>query len=61
MRDGEGNRLSPEEEQRVKSIQGDPGKQATTTISINPDPKKDKGADRPKARPGGKPAAGVGE
>lgn len=62
MRDGEGNKLSPEEQQRVKSIQGAPGKQATTKVSINPDPEKDTGdADKPEVKPGDKPAAGLGE
>jgi len=62
MRDGEGNKLSPEEQQRVKSIQGNPGKQATTMVSINPDPEKDTGdADKPAVKPVDKPAAGVGE
>lgn len=62
MRDGEGNKLSPEEQQRVRSIQGDPVKDATTKVSINPDPEKDTGeADKPKVKPDDKPAAGVGE
>lgn len=62
MRDGEGNKLSPEEQQRVKSIQGDPGKDATTKVSIDPDPEKDTGdADKPRVKPCDKPAAGVGE
>lgn len=62
MRDGEGNKLSPEEQQRVRSIQGDPGRQATTRISIDPDREKDTGdADKPTVKPDDKPAAGVGE
>ena len=62
MRDGEGNKLSPEEQERVKSIQGDPGRSATTKVSINPDPEKDTGdADKPKDKPGDKPASGAGE
>jgi len=62
MRDGEGNKLSPEEQQRVKSIQGDPGKEATTKVSIVADPEKDTGeADKPQVKPDDKPAAGVGE
>jgi hypothetical protein len=62
MRDGEGNKLSPEEQQRVKSIQGDPGKDATTKVSINPGPEKETGeADKPKVKPDDKLAAGVGE
>lgn len=60
MRDGDGNKLSPEEQQRVKSIQGDPGKDATTKVSI--DPEKDTGdADKPRVKPDDKPAAGIGE
>ena len=62
MRDGEGNKLSPEEQQRVKSIQGDPGKEATTKVSIDPGPEKDTGdADKPVVKPEDKPAAGEGE
>ncbi|MCO5091251.1 hypothetical protein [Bosea sp. (in: a-proteobacteria)] len=62
MRDGEGNKLSPEEQQRVKSIQGDPGPQATTKVSIDPGSEKDTGeADKPSVKPDDKPAAGVGE
>lgn len=62
MRNGDGNKLSPEEQQRVKSIQGDPGKEATTKTSVDPDPEKDTGdADKPRVKPGDKPAAGVGE
>ena len=62
MRDGGGNKLSPEEQLRVKSIQGDPGKETSTKVSINPDPEKDTGdADKPKVKPDDRPAAGVGE
>lgn len=62
MRDGEGNKLSPEEQQRVKSIQGDMGSEATTRVSIDPDPEKDTGdADEPRVNPDDKPASGVGE
>ncbi|MGO4407950.1 hypothetical protein AB4Z10_27270 [Bosea sp. RAF48] len=61
MRDGEGNKLSPEEQQRVRSIQGDLGKDATTKVSINPDPEDTGDADKPQVKPGDKPAAGVGE
>lgn len=62
MRDGQGNKLRPQEQQRVRSIQGDPDKDATTKVSINPDPQKDTGdSDKPKVKPGDKPAAGVGE
>lgn len=62
MRDGEGNRLSPEEQARVKSIQGDPGTQATTQVSIEPHPNKATGdADKPEVHPKDKPSAGVGQ
>ena len=62
MRDGDGNKLSPEEQHCVKSIQGDPGKDSTTKVSIDPDPEKDTGdADKPRVKPDDKPAAGVGE
>lgn len=62
MRDGEGNKLSHEEQERVKSVQGDPGKDSTTKVSINADPEKDTGdADKPEVEPGEKPASGIGE
>lgn len=62
MRDGSGNKLSPEEEKKVRSIQGEPDRDATTKVSIKPDgdqkPKQDNEAQE---RPGNTPAAGVGE
>lgn len=63
MRDGSGNKLSPEEAQKVKSIQGTPDKDATTKVSIDPNAaEKDTGeADKPKVPPQDKPAAGVGD
>jgi hypothetical protein len=62
MRDGEGNKLSPEEQQRVKSIQGEPGNDSTTKVSVDPNPEKDTGdADKPCVNPDDKPAAGIGE
>lgn len=62
MRDGEGNRLSPEEHERVRSIQGDPGSRATTKVSIDPAAERDTGdADKPQVKPDGNPKAGAGE
>ncbi|MGX1786134.1 hypothetical protein ACWIGM_05315 [Bosea sp. NPDC055332] len=62
MRDGSGNKLSPEEAQKVKSIQGTPDKDSVSGISIDPNSDKDAGeADRPEVPPQDKPAAGVGE
>ncbi|MBA4221154.1 MAG: hypothetical protein C0458_10540 [Methylobacterium sp.] len=62
MRDGSGNKLSPEEAQKVKSIQGTPDKESVSDISIDPNADKDTGeADKPKVPPQDKPAAGVGE
>ncbi len=50
MRDGQGNKLSPEEQQRVRSIQGDPGKDATTKVSIDPEGKAKTPTIRPKSQ-----------
>ena len=62
MRDGSGNKLSPEEEQKVRSIQGAPDQKSVSGISIDPNADKDTGeADKPQVKPGDKPAAGVGE
>lgn len=62
MRDGSGNKLSPEEEQKVKSIQGAPDKESVSGISIKPNAAKDAGAtNEPPAKPLEKPAAGAGE
>jgi len=38
MRDGRGNKLSPEEERKVRSIQGAPDKDSLKKVSINPEP-----------------------
>lgn len=61
MRDGEGRKLSAEEQQRVKSIQGAPDKESLNKVSINPDVRDTGEADKPKVRPEDKPAAGPGE
>ena len=62
MRDGSGNKLSPEEAQKVKSIQGTPDKESVSGISIDPNADKDTGeADKPKVPPQDKPAAGIGD
>ncbi|KRE22560.1 hypothetical protein ASE66_25555 [Bosea sp. Root483D1] len=62
MRDGQGNKLSSEEAQRVKSIQCEPDKESLNKVSIDPNAEKDTGeADTPKVPPEDKPAAGVGE
>lgn len=62
MRDGHGNKLSPEEQQKVRSIQGAPDRDSVSGISINPDGGKDTGeADKPDVKPSEKPAAGPGE
>ena len=61
MRDGSGNKLSPEEEKKVRSIQGEPGRDATTKVSINPDADRKPQAEKEADRPGNTPAAGVGE
>ena len=62
MRDGQGNKLSPEEQQRTTSIQGAPDKDSLKKVSINPDADKDTGeADKPREKLPDTPAAGVGE
>lgn len=61
MRDGEGRKLSAEEQQRVKSIQGAPDKDSLNKVSINPDVRDTGEADKPKVKPEDKPAAGPGE
>lgn len=38
MRDGRGNKLSPEEERKVRSIQGAPDKDSLKKVSIKPEP-----------------------
>lgn len=52
MRDGSGNKLSPEEQQKVKSIQGVPDEKSLKETSINPTPKDTGEADRPAPQPG---------
>jgi len=55
MRDGNANKLSPEEVRKVKSIQGASGKDSVSGISIKPDAGKDRSTtDKPQARPGRK-------
>lgn len=62
MRDGEGRKLSTEEQQRVKSIQGAPDRDSLKRVSINPHADRNTGeADKPDVRPEDKPAAGPGE
>lgn len=62
MRDGDGNKLSPEEQARVKSIQGDPGAQTTTQVSIDPHAEKDTGeADKPQSHRDEISSAGTGQ
>ena len=62
MRDGEGNKLSPEEKQRTQSIQGAPDKDSLNKVSISPDAVKDTGeADKPREKLPDNPAGGIGE
>jgi hypothetical protein len=62
MRDGQGNKLSPEEQQKVRSIQGAPDKDSVSGVSIDPNGGKDTGgADKPVVPPSEKPAVGPGE
>lgn len=62
MRDGSGNKMSPEEQQKVKSVQGAPDKESLNKVSINPGSDRDTGsADKPNPNPDNRPAAGVGE
>lgn len=62
MRDGNGNKLSPEEVQKVKSIQGAPGKDSASGISIQPDAGKERSTtDTSQARPGEKPPQVAGQ
>lgn len=62
MRDGQGNKLSHEEQQKVRSIQGSPGRDSVSGISIDPNAGKDLGeADKPEVKPIEKPAARPGE
>lgn len=57
MRDGEGRKLSTDEQERVKSIQGAPDKDSLKKVSINPNVHDDTGeADKPSVRPEDTPA-----
>ena len=38
MRDGQGNKLSPEEEHKVKSTKVEPDKESLNRVSIDPGP-----------------------
>lgn len=59
MRDGHGNKLSPEEQQKVRSIQGTPDKDSVSGISIDPNGGKDTDeTDKPAVPPSEKPAGG---
>jgi hypothetical protein len=51
MRDGSGNKMSPEEQQKVKSIQGAPDPESLNTISINPGNERDTGESDKSSRP----------
>lgn len=52
MRDGSGNKLSPEEQQKVKNIQGVPDNDSLNKVSISPEADKDTGeADKPPVPP----------
>jgi hypothetical protein len=49
MRDGSGNKMSPEEQEKVKSIQGAPDKDALRKTSVTPGTERDSGeADKPR-------------
>ncbi|WP_332683319.1 hypothetical protein [Bosea sp. (in: a-proteobacteria)] len=62
MRDGSGNKLTPEEQRKVKKIQGAPDNDSTSSVSINPESDKDTGsADKPNPKPDEKTAIGGGE
>ena len=62
MRDGQGTKLSPEEQKKVRSIQGAPDKNSISGISIDPNKGRDTGeADKPAVPPSEKHAAGPGE
>lgn len=52
MRDGSGNKLSPEEQQKVKSIQGAPKDDSMRMVSVDPRAQSDTGeADKPPISP----------
>lgn len=61
MRDGEGNKLSPEEEQKVKSIQRTPDRDSLDKVSINPAPAKDRPRQGQGEKTADKPATDAGE
>lgn len=62
MRDGQGNKLSQEEEQDVRSIQGAPDRDSVIRISIDPKGGKVTGyTDKPKVKPSEKPTTGPGK
>lgn len=61
MRDGRGNKLSPEEQQKVKSIQGAPDKESLHKVLINPESAETGSADRPDAKRGKEAAIGAAE
>lgn len=61
MRDGEGKKLSPEEQQKVRSIQGAPDPDSVSGISIDPNGGKVGEAGKPQVKPSEKPPAGPGE
>lgn len=61
MRDGSGNKLSAEEQQKVKSIQGAPDKESLNKVSINPEVRDTGSADKPDPKPGEKTAIGGAE
>jgi hypothetical protein len=52
MRDGSGKRMSPEEQERVKSISGAPKEESLREVSVDPGSRHDTGeADKPAASP----------
>lgn len=61
MRDGSGNRMSPEEQERVKSISGAPKEGSLRAVSVDPGARQDSrdtgDADKPAAAT--KPAPGL--
>jgi len=58
MRDGQGAKLSPDQQQKVKNIQGAPDEKSVNRVSISPDSEKDTGdADKPAGQP--TPAPGL--
>lgn len=61
MRDGEGNKLSLEEEQKVRSIQGTPDKSSLDKVSIDPNRTKLASSGEHDEMAPSKPATGAGE